>query len=206
MKKTTKGGLLAYLVVMLYIIALFLMVGTCKAETKFQKAYKYVVSHEGNYSNHPNDLGGETYRGIARKFNRNWYGWRHIDKVKNKKWNQEIPEANFWAQDYYLTIWVREGYENIKDTTLAVYIFDIRVNGVHSIKEIKRAINDYNALPINMVMDEKTIDMINTLNSRRFLRHLEKRRIAFYNRVVKKDSSQLVFLSGWKKRAKLKQQ
>jgi lysozyme family protein len=40
------------------------------------------LKHEGGYANHPADKGGETYRGITRKHNSEWEGWRYIDEVK----------------------------------------------------------------------------------------------------------------------------
>lgn len=48
----------------------------------FDKAYKILIEHEGGYVNDPNDPGGETYKGIARKFNPEWAGWKIIDKYK----------------------------------------------------------------------------------------------------------------------------
>jgi len=40
------------------------------------------LKHEGGYANHSADKGGETYRGITRKNNPNWQGWKYIDEVK----------------------------------------------------------------------------------------------------------------------------
>lgn len=40
------------------------------------------LKHEGGYANHPADKGGETYRGITRKHNPEWSGWKYIDEVK----------------------------------------------------------------------------------------------------------------------------
>lgn len=57
-----------------------------------------ILGHEGGYANHPADKGGETYRGISRKANPDWVGWKYIDEVKrtgkglngwlSDKWNQ----------------------------------------------------------------------------------------------------------------------
>lgn len=48
----------------------------------FKEAYKLTAANEGGYANHPNDRGGETYCGIARKMWRNWEGWENVDKAK----------------------------------------------------------------------------------------------------------------------------
>jgi lysozyme family protein len=50
----------------------------------FKTAYALTMGHEGIYSNNPKDRGGETYKGIARKFHPSWEGWKAIDRMKNK--------------------------------------------------------------------------------------------------------------------------
>lgn len=46
----------------------------------------YNITHvlEGGYSNHKNDRGGETWRGISRVHNPHWKGWSTIDSMKSK--------------------------------------------------------------------------------------------------------------------------
>ena len=46
----------------------------------FRKALEHVLSNEGGYVNDPDDPGGETYKGIARKMNPQWKGWPLINK------------------------------------------------------------------------------------------------------------------------------
>lgn len=36
--------------------------------SNFDKVYQATMSHEGLYSNHPNDRGGETYMGLVGDF------------------------------------------------------------------------------------------------------------------------------------------
>lgn len=35
----------------------------------FQESFRIAMGHEGGYSKDPDDAGGETYKGISRKFN-----------------------------------------------------------------------------------------------------------------------------------------
>lgn len=52
----------------------------------FDKAYEELVDRfEGRavYVNDPDDPGGETWSGIARRYNRDWTGWALIDGMKN---------------------------------------------------------------------------------------------------------------------------
>lgn len=48
----------------------------------FDKAYNITLKHEGGYIHDTDDAGGETFKGIARKFNPSWQGWEIIDKAK----------------------------------------------------------------------------------------------------------------------------
>ena len=49
---------------------------------QFDKAFQITLGHEGGYSNDPNDPGGETIYGVARKKNPNWEGWALLDNFK----------------------------------------------------------------------------------------------------------------------------
>ena len=50
----------------------------------YEQALQWVLSHEGGYVNDPDDPGGETYKGVARKMNSKWDGWLHIDMLKKQ--------------------------------------------------------------------------------------------------------------------------
>jgi len=49
----------------------------------FEEAYAKTMGHEGGYVHDPDDVGGETYKGIARKYNADWEGWTTIDSKKS---------------------------------------------------------------------------------------------------------------------------
>jgi lysozyme family protein len=48
----------------------------------FEIAYGETELREGGYVNDPVDRGGETHRGVARKFHPDWSGWKIIDQIK----------------------------------------------------------------------------------------------------------------------------
>lgn len=48
----------------------------------FEPAYKITRAHEGGYANLSIDNGGETWRGVARKANPTWPGWKIVDAIK----------------------------------------------------------------------------------------------------------------------------
>lgn len=49
----------------------------------FSAAYGSLIGVEGTYSNHPDDRGGETYKGISRVYEPSWYGWNIIDDQRD---------------------------------------------------------------------------------------------------------------------------
>ena len=51
---------------------------------EFDISFQKVLSYEGGYVNDPDDPGGETYKGIARKMNSKWDGWVLVDLLKQK--------------------------------------------------------------------------------------------------------------------------
>ncbi|NPV12722.1 MAG: hypothetical protein HPY57_13125 [Ignavibacteria bacterium] len=75
----------------------------------FDKSYERLIKHEGGYVNDPDDKGGETYKGISRRYNPNWEGWKIIDEYKSKgklselKNNNELERltAEFYKKEYW---------------------------------------------------------------------------------------------------------
>ena len=76
----------------------------------FEAAYHITLGHEGGYTKDPVDRGGETYRGIARRYHPSWRGWTIVDNYKTKpnfpqnlnsdenlnKMVKEFYKANYW--------------------------------------------------------------------------------------------------------------
>ena len=50
----------------------------------FGDAFKKLSIKEGGYVNDKDDAGGETYRGISRKYNPTWQGWIMNVSYKNQ--------------------------------------------------------------------------------------------------------------------------
>lgn len=100
----------------------------------FEVAYKRTNAFEGGYVNDPDDNGGETYHGIARKFHPTWQGWVIIDfqkkkpnfpknleqrKIELEKLKKEFYKQNFW--DLVLG-------DKIKNQKVANDLYDTAVN------------------------------------------------------------------------------
>lgn len=177
---------------------------TLPITASFREAYEYVRGFEGNYVNIRLDRGGETYGGITRKYNPEWYGWRYVDKYPNIR-HTFVPEAEFWVMDYYLTIWVKEGFYKIKNQQVANYLFDMRI---HLSKY--RAIDMLGKLGVDVDDESEWVPddrwewdggqwvkiSINNID----LTKLSEIRKRYYLRIVERSPHQKIFIKGWLKR------
>ncbi len=113
----------------------------------FLTAHIKVMGHEGGYANNPNDTGGETYKGVARKHHPKWGGWKYIDGAKGVLTKQPVygtPEYRNWVKFlnsqlaginalqqlvlafYEQGFWKRLG--EIDNQELATWVYDKDVN------------------------------------------------------------------------------
>jgi len=99
----------------------------------FLEAYNITLGHEGGYVHDPDDVGGETYNGIARKYNPSWSGWLVIDQLKNE---QNFPQTAYdnasldacvkdFYKDKYWDVNLLDQYDSQK---VANEMFDTGVN------------------------------------------------------------------------------
>lgn len=169
----------------------------------FRIAYAIVRNYEGGYGNLQYDRGGETYAGIVRKWSKDWYGWRYID-AKKRKHEEIVPEAEFWVQDYYLSIWVREEWNELKDQQTANYLFEFRIlSRYSSIGIINQSLNGVGSkTSLSNEMNEQTAIEINRANKNLLLKEVRERRMNLYTSIVYNDSTQRKWKKGWMKRAK----
>lgn len=70
----------------------------------FIDAYNKLIKYEGGYVNDPDDPGGETYKGISRRYHPSWEGWKIIEASNgNFSNNEKLEEAvqNFYKENYW---------------------------------------------------------------------------------------------------------
>lgn len=96
------------------------------------------LGHEGGHVNDPNDRGGETYRGISRKWFPDWDGWKIIELRKdlpNFPSNlREDPTLNKLVIDFYYEEFIKSiNLHLITDGDVVKEVFDSGVNcGKHT--------------------------------------------------------------------------
>lgn len=117
----------------------------------FAKAYATTMGHEGGYAKDADDLGGETYRGIARKFNPGWAGWTKLDKARrirgfpaslDRDTALQADVRAFYKQHY----WDKFQGDAIPSQAIADELFDTGVNmGIpRAVEFLQRALNVLN--------------------------------------------------------------
>lgn len=104
----------------------------------FADAYKKLSIKEGGYVNDPDDKGGETYRGISRKYNPTWEGWEIIDKYKTQhkvgsnefksKLNNDIKLQKLVYTRYKIGYWDVFELDDVPSQRVAYQLFDTNVN------------------------------------------------------------------------------
>lgn len=104
----------------------------------FDVALEKVLKKEGGYVNDPLDKGGETYKGISRKYHGDDAMWIYIDQYKDecggvnsnfkKKLNSDKAIANRVASIYRNKYWNPFMLDRVTNQKVAEQVFDDAVN------------------------------------------------------------------------------
>lgn len=100
----------------------------------FSKAFPIILKNEGGYVNDPKDSGGETYRGISRRWFPNWEGWNIIDiykkdkKLNNKNLSENKELVNLVFSFYKKEFWDKIWGDKISNQKVANLLLDSSVN------------------------------------------------------------------------------
>lgn len=175
----------------------------------FNKAFDITMSHEGYYSFDPNDAGGETYRGISRRYNPQWEGWDLIDDDK--------PDINDDELDPYVRKFYEERYWDVNlldefPQEIANEMFDTAVNiGVlRAAKFLQESLNYLNRnglLFVDLVVDgdvgPATMNAISRISKddiKILLKMMNVCQGRHYMDYMKKSPIQEKYARGWFKR------
>jgi hypothetical protein len=153
----------------------------------FTPAFTLSKINEGGWVNDPNDIGGETYRGISRKFNPKWNGWSVIDEMKKKgliKKNYTDSKLDSLAEIFYKEkFWNPIKGDEIKNQEVANQLYDHTLSGLpRSISMMKAVLNKkfgYN-LGEGGSMDNETIKAINTVDNGKLFNEYKTARADFF--------------------------
>jgi len=167
---------------------------------KFNLAFSRMLSHEGNYINDPDDLGGETYKGIARNSHRSWSGWPIIDSYKIKS---DFPKSletdeklqSLVEQFYFDNFWKPLKADQIQNQTSADSVFDFAVNA--GVTTSTRLVQSIVGAKIDGIIGEQTLNKINSMDFGYFQAALTVAKIKYYMNIIRKRPTSKKFLLGW---------
>jgi lysozyme family protein len=192
-----------------------MLVGLGGNMANFSEAYKKTLKFEGGYSNDPDDVGGETYKGISRVYNPGWSGWIVIDAAKNGPGFPSSLDANVVLQnsvgEFYKDKYWDVNRLDVFPQSVAEEMFDTGVNmGVdRAARFLQKALNYLNRngklygdldvdgkigpASLNAMAackdDERVIlAMLNTLQGMHYMNYMDK------------SPSQKKYARGWFKR------
>ena len=170
----------------------------------FNTAFQLMIIHEGGYVNDPDDPGGETYKGVARKIFSKWSGWTYVDMLKRQPgFPANLDKDNdlqMAVNDFYrVNFWDKIKGDQMTNQEVANSIFDFGVNaGIGTSASLAQ-----------MVVNEKTdgvigpdsLSAINKFDPNYFLASFTVAKIARYINIVKKRPTSQKYFYGWVRRA-----
>jgi lysozyme family protein len=193
----------------------------------FKRAFEYTGQNEAGYSNNPNDEGGETYKGIARRYHPNWPGWSIIDreKIQRNVLNdaeltqilEAIPELQMMVEEFFRgQFWNPILGDEIPNDSIAIALYDCAVNhgasdGIRWLQEGLNSLNNngrhYADMPVDGRIGSSTISTLRRYNSLfpdnagDLIAAMMGLRIAYYIELMKQKPKQETFARGWLRRA-----
>jgi len=151
--------------------------------SNFDRAFDFLMKWEGNYSNHPNDPGGETKFGISHA---------SYPEIDIKHLTKEQAKA-IYKKDY----WDHVHGDEIHDYVLAVSLFDFAVNsGVFKVvSEFQKILGT----KVDGRFGPGTLAALKGVDQKSLAKKLNGRRLEFYVKLANNPTTR-VFLLGWLRR------
>lgn len=156
---------------------------------KATKAMPRIRKWEGGYSNHPNDTGGCTMRGITIGTFRRYYG-----KSKTCEDLKRLTDDQ-WLHIFKSGYWDKLQGDKIENQSIADLCVDMCWGSgpVTAIKKIQRCLGTKD----DGIVGPKTLALLNAPDRESTFNKLWKMREQWFNNIVKRNPSQKVFLKGW---------
>lgn len=167
---------------------------------KFESVIPLSLAHEGEYSNHKNDRGGETKWGITRPFLQDYaYALPGCKPKEIKDLTRDDAKALYKAQ------WDKYKLGYIRNKRLAYILNDYMINSYAGgvAKRLQKILNTRGAnLRIDGNIGEKTLEAIHNADIDWLIGEVLKDRYKHYTELIENDQTQKDFEIGWLKRLK----
>lgn len=172
---------------------------------RFRRAFDRLDQLEGGWADNPNDRGGETYRGISRKWFPLWPGWARVDAAKDRPGFPASlaadPALAELVRDFYLDEWwARLRADQLTDERVALSLFFFAVNAGRgpAVAALQVALNGLGRpLAADGRIGPATLAAANAVAGDRLLAAFEAQARRHYRTLAAKDPSQAEHLAGW---------
>lgn len=143
-----------------------------------------IIEREGGYNNRPEDKGGPTIYGIAKRY--------HPEAWKNG------PPSKDVAREIYRERYVAP-FMGILDPHVQEQLVDIGVNSgpPMAVKLLQKVLG----VKDDGILGPKTLGVANSENAKDLNNKLMCERLRMFGRILQRDKSQAVFIAGWINRA-----
>lgn len=184
--------------------------------TDFEKALAATLTHEGGYANVAGDKGGETYRGISRRYHPDWPGWPIIDGLKARPGFAALikdnPVLDHEVKEFYRVLWNDIHGDDFDSQEIAEILFDTAVNSgpTTAVRILQQALNLLNRdgkswpeLTVDGVMGAKTLWSIEQAQEdwKYVVQLMRALRVLLFIKIMTSDPGQEKFARGWLERA-----
>lgn len=157
----------------------------------------FILSWEGGFSNHPNDRGGATNKGVtiatwkAQGYDKDGDG--DID-VADLKLITDEDAVNVVMKPHF---WNRWKADQIRSQSVANICVDwVWGSGKHGITEVQKLLG----VKADGIVGAQTLAALNSREPRRLFADIKKARVSFIQRIIKRSPSQRGFEKGWMRR------
>lgn len=154
----------------------------------YTKLVPFIRKWEGGFSNHPKDKGGATNNGVTLATYRMVYGKnKTVDDLKNMSDKE-------WEHIFKIYYWDKWKGDCIKNQSIANILVDwYWMSGNIGVKKVQELFG----LKVDGIVGSKTLGKINSVDGEWLFKRIWEMRLNHYNKIVKKNPSQKVFLQGW---------
>lgn len=166
-----------------------------KAKDAVDIAIDDIIKREGGFVNHPMDKGGPTNYGITLRTLSEWLDYpARLDDLKEL----DLKEV----REIYYELYFENTGVYLLHEELQGFVLDSCVNHgpFNAIKMLQGVINQTGYKPVltlDGIIGPQTAKASNWFHANAAVTVLISRRRMFYNDIVKRDQSQIVFRKGW---------
>ena len=168
----------------------------------FPYAIEPLLKTEAGYANNPDDPGGETYAGIARRSWPNWAGWKVLDLIPNKRQGQKFPQLDNEVKEfYYVNYWLKNNLDKIDNQEIASAALDTVVNHGRGPSLLQQSLQNLGQpVTVDGRIGNDTLLHLNATPPSIFLPALYAVRKSYYEGLVANNPELGQFLKGWMNR------